>query len=270
MFVNDEDTIPSIPVKKLASKKYTDFYIKNYAQIGYVSNQGMLQLLFELRRGNVPDIVIFYAGVNDAVSSLQNKVIGVPLNEEKRRMEFEELSQLPGILKSYISRSALATIAAYVKQKTLQTNKTVTGYQQCPSELIEQTIQAYVFNARLLRMLSEEYNFEIFFFWQPTIFSMHNISNSELLLRKRYAKLEPFLNCVYLETASIAEQTPRFFDFQKITAPENKALFFDFCHTQPAANEIIAARIVDIVTARSTKLSGGVKQKSASDQTFLN
>lgn len=65
MFVNDEDTIPSIAVKKLASKKYTDFYIKNYAQNGYVLTQGMLQLLFELRRGNVPDIVIFYDGVNN-------------------------------------------------------------------------------------------------------------------------------------------------------------------------------------------------------------
>ena len=46
----------------------------------------MLEL--ELQRGNVPDVVIFYDGVNDVFSTFQNGASGLPQNEASRVEEF--------------------------------------------------------------------------------------------------------------------------------------------------------------------------------------
>lgn len=57
-----------------------------------MSTQVVIALLLQLQKGQIPDLVIFYDGVNDMYSAYQQKVAGLPENEFNRVKEFN-LSQ---------------------------------------------------------------------------------------------------------------------------------------------------------------------------------
>lgn len=98
----DDHTIASYLSKLLYEKGYRA-EVTNYGQIGYVSTQEAIALLRRIQRGDVPDIVLFYDGINDVFSSHQNGAAGVSRNEANRRAEFN-LSRRPEQL-AQISRS---------------------------------------------------------------------------------------------------------------------------------------------------------------------
>ena len=67
--------------------------ITNFGQEGYVSTQEMIVLFEQLQKGNIPDIVIFYDGFNDAGSAMCNGVAGSSYDERNRRTEFRVFNQ---------------------------------------------------------------------------------------------------------------------------------------------------------------------------------
>ena len=46
--------------------------VVNFGESGFVSTQGVIQLILELQSGNIPDLVIFYDGVNDVYAAYQS------------------------------------------------------------------------------------------------------------------------------------------------------------------------------------------------------
>lgn len=85
--IRDDYTIASWLQKLLDSSSYCT-EVSNFGQIGYVSTQKMLALFVQLKRGNRPDIVIFYDGWNDVASTKQNGTAGLTGREEAREKEF--------------------------------------------------------------------------------------------------------------------------------------------------------------------------------------
>ena len=89
----DDFTIPSILARELSETTVPNVVVSNFGQTGYVSSQELLTLMEELKGGNVPDLVIFYDGVNDTFAALQKGVAGLPQNEHNRAREFNLLSE---------------------------------------------------------------------------------------------------------------------------------------------------------------------------------
>jgi lysophospholipase L1-like esterase len=83
----DSFTVPSLLARALQGRELR-VEITNFGETGYVSTQGVITLLLQLRKGNVPDAVIFYEGVNDTYSAYQNGIAGIPQNEFNRVKEF--------------------------------------------------------------------------------------------------------------------------------------------------------------------------------------
>ena len=83
----DDFTIPSFLARKLQEKGIR-CQVTNFGESGYVSTQEVIALLQQLRDGNIPDLVIFYDGVNDIYSAYQQQVAGLPQNEFHRAREF--------------------------------------------------------------------------------------------------------------------------------------------------------------------------------------
>lgn len=102
----DTFTIPSLLARAVEGRGI-NVEIINFGETGYVSTQEVITLLLQLRQGNVPDIVIFYDGVNDTYSAYRNEIAGIPQNEFNRVKEFnltksERLKELGGnIYKRY-------------------------------------------------------------------------------------------------------------------------------------------------------------------------
>ena len=51
----------------------------------------MMELFLQLREGNIPDLVVFYDGVNDVFSAYQQGKAGIPQNENNREKEFNSI-----------------------------------------------------------------------------------------------------------------------------------------------------------------------------------
>src|SRR5262245_2132295 len=66
----DDFTIPSIFTRE-AKNKGINCEVVNFGQYAYVSTQGVIELVLQLQKGNIPDAVIFYDGVNDTFGAFQ-------------------------------------------------------------------------------------------------------------------------------------------------------------------------------------------------------
>lgn len=85
--VPDGSTIPSLLATLLAERNVAADVV-NFGEGGYVSTQELLALLRRLQQGDVPDIAVFYHGLNDMYSAAQSGEAGIPQNEWNRRAEF--------------------------------------------------------------------------------------------------------------------------------------------------------------------------------------
>ncbi len=83
----DDETIPSYLARQLRGAGHPARVV-NLGETGYVSTQGLLRLLLELRAGNVPDVAIFYDGANELAAAAQTGEPGIPMNEVRRREDF--------------------------------------------------------------------------------------------------------------------------------------------------------------------------------------
>ena len=83
----DAFTIPSILLQELHNKGVATEVI-NFGETGYVSTQEVIALLLQLQKGQLPDLVIFYDGINDLFSAYQQRVAGLTENEYNRVNEF--------------------------------------------------------------------------------------------------------------------------------------------------------------------------------------
>src|SRR5262249_17223320 len=83
----DDFTVESYLAKELSAAGY-HVEITNFAERGYVSEQGMILLHDELIRCPAPDLVISLDGVNDVDAAWWNGTPGVSIHEDNREREF--------------------------------------------------------------------------------------------------------------------------------------------------------------------------------------
>jgi hypothetical protein len=96
MGVPDVATIPSYLSQELNAKSPTCFAISNFGVEGYLTNQELILLVELLKKGQRPDLVIFYDGVNDSEAAVTPGIPGAHLEfgSTKSRMEGSVSSKL--------------------------------------------------------------------------------------------------------------------------------------------------------------------------------
>lgn len=263
----DEGTIPSALSKELNSPGEGCYEITNFGESGYVSTQSVITLQRELQRGNVPDAVIFYDGVNDVYAAYQNGEPGVPNNEENRVKEFNSLFRREPPARQLLSSSAALLkntntykMFAAIRQRLLNgrvalrrvTNHASIAYTGKELEgLARGVVDTYRANIRIVGGLGREYRFQSAFFWQPMVFFAGHLSPYEAEEAKKEVDLEPMFRAVYgmvsrYETLSAKGE---FFDIQKTFAEKSGPLYLDFCHVKQEGNVRLAHEIAQRITA---------------------
>lgn len=249
----DEYTIPSVLSKFLSQDSELKINITNFGETGYVNTQEMIMLLCELQKGNVPDMVIFYDGVNDIASALENKIAGISMNEPNRRKEFN-------ILKDY-RRKDLYKEAVYSIIKNSWTcglinnifpKINIDAYRKShylsyseSEKLAEDILRVYSSNVKLIEAVSRLYGFKTIFYWQPVIFTKKNLTPYENRIAKKAEILRAFYLKVYdkVKNSSLLFSFNEFHDLSNIFDNYNKSYFIDYCHLTEAGNEIVAKKI---------------------------
>ena len=174
----DDFTIPSILARKLSETTDFNVVVSNFGQTGYVSSQELLTLMEELKGGNVPDLVIFYDGVNDTFAALQRGVSGLPQNEQNRAREFNLLSEsrrfelyAEAILRLLPRLARRASGVADV----LGLGREMETVAKGKSGVAQGVLDRYMVNIRIINSLAELYGFRVLYFWQPIISSKRRL-----------------------------------------------------------------------------------------------
>lgn len=248
----DGQTIASQLSKKLCDKGI-NAEVTNFAQVGYVSTQEIVQLELELKKGNVPDYTVFYDGVNDIAAAVQNKEAGFPQNIANREAEFNSRNRFNiarPLLYSNFARTTLNIfygLKDYFFQKKLED-----GYKfGDPDELGGKVAADYASNIGLVDSLSQKYRFKAFHFWQPTVFSKKNTTESEKRHIQKDIVLKPAFDSAYSKIKAI--ENGRFFDVSGAFDSSNESVFIDFSHISEEGNGIIAGKMAEVIAQEIEK-----------------
>jgi hypothetical protein len=86
----DWGTIPAYLQAGLESLREEPVCVVNFGEVAYVSTHDLIELMIQLRSGNVPDLVIFYDGLNDVIASGASGKAGVHQNLDGIALRFKE------------------------------------------------------------------------------------------------------------------------------------------------------------------------------------
>ena len=256
----DAYTIPSLLSKYLA-KKGMNTEIANYGENGYVSTQEVIELLLQLQKENIPNVVIFYDGVNDIFSAYQHSIAGLPQNENNRVKEFNltntrNLDKFVGIVfhekvrELSIVRSAnyiRSQISSHLNEALLKEKEKI----NYPANLNEQVVKVYLNNMKIVTTLGKTYGFKTLFYWQPTIFTKTTLSNYEKGIVADKKDINKLFDATYSKIADQHFENARngFHDISRMFESYEKPLYIDFCHISEYGNQMVAEKIADDVIA---------------------
>lgn len=257
---SDENTIPSIFARE-ARNKGINCEVTNFGQYAFVSTQGVIELALQLQKGNIPDTVVFYDGVNDTFGSYELGVPGLPHGETVREKEF-----------GLSARKELITVAAQSAINSLSIVRLLSGalkktglksdnIQLIPLEyekpisdkkvLAQKVVETYFNNIKMVHALSRTYGFKCLFYWQPVIYLKQNLTEYE----RRSLELDvnyPGLKEYYLDTYALLKKRAEeldsslpFYDISSIFSDVREPIFVDFNHMGDRGNSAIARRMVE-------------------------
>lgn len=226
----DQGTIPSYLSQLLCEKGY-NVEVTNFGESGYTNTQEMIRLQLELRKGNIPDIVIFYDGVNDVYSSFQNRIAGFPQNIENRKKEFNSKDKfnINGLFPNFYK------ILGIVKRKL--SKKRVSD-----KNLNVETAKVYINNIKIIRSLEDDFKFKSFFYWQPSIYTKKNLSEDE----KTKINYDETLYLDYNMVSDLVNNMSNdVISLTSIFDSEERTIFIDWSHISEDGNLIIAQKMAD-------------------------
>ncbi|MEN6334417.1 MAG: SGNH/GDSL hydrolase family protein [Phycisphaerales bacterium] len=271
----DDFTIPSC-LARLLEAKGVRCRVTNFGESGYVSTQEVISLLQQLRDGNVPDLVVFYDGVNDIYSAYQQQKAGLPQNEFNRMQEFN-VSQAGNYrtLRLLCLRRSAASLATVRFTKNLLRKAGVAidppsaavhpsgreGSHADPEVLYKEVLAVYQGNMRIVRTLGESYGFKTLFYWQPTVFSKGHPTTCESKVRQGIVDLQPYCEKIsqFVQQESFAGvQDGLFHDMSGVFSSAKQPIFIDWCHVSEWGNEQVAERMAaDVVRLVSADALAG-------------
>lgn len=169
-FDRDSATRSAIVARRLSTAGF-DAEVINYGQLGYVSAQELLSLVLELRRGNVPDVVVFWDGVNDVLSARMNGRPGVSFREFERAADadFNARRRANNLrvddalaVRSLVQHSELLTRLLALTQSGAPAPQVAEPVEFCRALMTD-----WIQQARLIDQLGKAYGFVTLVIWQP-------------------------------------------------------------------------------------------------------
>lgn len=278
-WVVDRDTYPSQLARVIGQSGFGPYRIYNLGQAGYSSTQSLIRLMLELRRGNVPDIVIFLSGINDAViGTAWPKVPGsiFQVNQIRAKMTltwswrtigqalFHNLDTI-----KLLRRWGLIQSDPFVKStRNPELSILLRPGQRELSlpELVRWTVEMYRHNVRQAAALARAYGFKVFFIWQPCLY----LKNKPLAPWEKkiiaYNEARPHLAVAFrhvpLVYAAMRQNPPRragFHDLSRMFRQHRGLIFADPMHLLAPGNRMLAHEIFRIIRPalkRQVQLAG--------------
>lgn len=242
--VRDEFTIPSLVGSEL-SEKGLNVEVLNFGETGYVSSQELIRFYTELRKNNLPGLVVFYNGVNDVFSAYQQKQAGIPQNEYNRVKEFNatkgKKKSSRVLIESLMTLSSARFVTGLIKREIKINQYT----EQETDKLTGETSAVYFENVKLISSLEPEYGFKTLFYWQPIIFNKPNLTRYEQGEAEKVNYIKQFAVGVgeKIRENLAAGNYGKVHDISELFKNLKEPVFTDFCHISEYGNSVVAQKI---------------------------
>jgi hypothetical protein len=264
----DEFTIPSYVSKLLAEKYPHRFNITNYGQDGYVTTQEVIELLREIQRENIPDLVIFYDGYNETYTAAQSGAAGIPMNEDNRMREFNILhpSRNRDFYFEVLSRTNTFQLMKGLRTALWpQTVAAADTFKPISDEeaLANAVVQVYFRNINFVTAMERRFGIVARFFWQPSVFTKAHPTQSEQSLIRNS---QPVAS-LYKRVHEGMKQTQRdsgpasFRDISDALNAYPGTAYIDPIHSTELANETIARTIIAGLTDTLEQTASALQKK---------
>lgn len=222
------------------------FEVKNFGCHGYNRSIENVQLQLELLAGRIPDIVIFYDGVNEIISAQENRKVGYPTNAANRQKEFKTAFSYSKKIGLLYSSSKIKRLVTYLQRKVF---KTIPMEVSNPHILSEGVAQHYIKSLKITRALGNQYDFKIYNFLQPVIYMDKPLTEHEEIMVKDNGHFEKVYRNSYkniLENKELRKDST-FLDISNLFIEDPHTIYTDFCHIAERGNDSIAKKIFKII-----------------------
>lgn len=266
--VPDQFTVPYYVQEIFNKSASLRVNIYNRGIAGWINSQELIHLVNELRSGRKPDMAIFYDGVNEIAKSV---IYGMPTDMPRFYMRQKDLMDgNMDLLSLFVTRrSKFAYQLVNFIRKTLNLPIPLIpfvdawdkdfNFNQYPNlgeerkqKLAEEIVDIYFKNIDFIKKLASVYNFKVYFFWQPSLWT----TKKTLTLEERNL-LDSHHTCrfAYIDSAKRVETQIKIFlsknpnyskDFLWIGDAVDRlteTVFFDGVHMLPNGNKRIAEAI---------------------------
>ena len=241
---SDEYTIPSQVSSILHSKYGIAVNVVNYAQLGFVSSQSLLELMGELRGRRLPEVVVFLDGSNEIISTMVHPTAGITPNEGNRAREFNLVNETRfSELRMEALYSLVASSYTYTLVKRVRTPGTAESKQdQSAGKDWEGMARSYEFNISSAESISKRFWYKPLFYWQPFIFSKKNLTEYEKYAAEYSAYIRPATEEARKSLINRDFQAAgvKFTDLSDLFADSTGPMFMDWCHFTETGNRVIA------------------------------
>ena len=256
----DWGTIPNYLQKGMGKLKHGPICVVNFGESGYMSTQSVIELMLQLQSGNIPNLTLFFDGVNDIYTAYQSGRPGVHENFDQVAAKFERQGiskkrQFLELLELSSLHPLTVSLITKLRQEVPSTPKFLT-YETMgidAENLSNSIIQTYLSNYKIVDGLAQKYGFKSFFFWQPHItVGAKPLTTEECELKQ---SLDPALAKLYLlvyrKIELLVPEYKNLIYIATIYDYYKPLLWLDDAHVTPRGNELIAQKMLEVLRARS-------------------
>ena len=241
--VPDRDTLPARLQQILQGTLERPVCVINLGEQAWVSTQGLIQLLFELKAGRVPDLVIFYDGNNDVFSGYQSGQGGMPQNLDRLEARFEQRDQVVP-WRAVLAQSRLYRATQDLGQRVGLPASGAGGHD------LEAMAGVVTRSFDTLQQLADAYGFEAFGFWQTALLvTAKPLTPEEAGIRAIAVGVYPGFQELYratnLQIVAAAAERPRLLPLLDVFDQQQELVFIDPFHVTAEGNQRLARSIAD-------------------------
>jgi lysophospholipase L1-like esterase len=254
----DWATIPAYLQSSIKPLKDGPVCVVNFGESGFTSTQSVIELMVQLQAGNIPDVTIFFDGVNDVYVAYQSGRPGVNENNDQLAARFErrdvakknpiiallELSSLHDLAVSLVTKLRLRPVVSSAPKIVTYQTKGID-----PANLANSIVQTYRSNYKIVGGLAQRYGFKSFFFWPPYIgVGKKALTPDEVQLKRT---VDPALSKLHLladrKIELLAPQQKNLLYLGGIFDGYQPLLWLDDVHVTPEGNKLIAQRMLQVM-----------------------
>ncbi len=248
-WTRDNATIPAY-ISYYLCENNLSAYVYNYGSFGGVSNQDLIRFQSELKKGNIPDIAVFYYGANDAFSASYNGFAGHTTSVKDRESEFDSRKKLNVL--NYAHNSNIANVYRVLSELFFKNKpKNYRNLEKMDDDLKEEVINIIINNSKIIKSMEDEFAFKSYFFIPVSVFHKNKLSDFELKLNNSVRNV---LGQDYIEISNKLKTTDMI-DLTFIYENVDENIFIDEMHPSEKGNKIIGEHI-------GKEIAGNIKKRN--------